>query len=191
MSFCLFEIARNPEVQKKIQDEIDMVLSEDNGEFTYDNMSKLKYLECVIDEGLRKYPIVPVHFRTASKDYELKDMNLTIPKGTGVWIPVLGIQRDPEIYDNPMEFIPERFFDSPNGGGKAEGVFYMPFGEGPRACIGTRMGKLTTKIGLAVILRKFNVAHTDMSFLTNELEFHPSQLVLTPTKPFNLELTVR
>lgn len=57
--------------------------------------------------------------------------------------------------------------------------------------LGMRMGKLTTKIGLALILKKFNVAHTDKSLLTNELDFHPAMFVLTPTKPFNLELTVR
>lgn len=188
----MFELAKHPDIQRKVQDEIDQVLSEtDDGEFTYDNLSKLKYLECCIDEALRKYPIVPVHFRTATRDYEIKESGLTIPKGTGIFIPVMGIQRDPEVYDDPMEFIPERFLNSSTGGGKVEGVYYMPFGDGPRNCIGMRLGKLTTKIGLALILQKFSVAHTNKEFLTSELDFHPAVFVLTPTKPFNLEISLR
>lgn len=190
MSYCLFEIARNPEVQKKIQAEIDEVLRNDEN-FSYDSLSKLKYLECCIDEALRKYPIVPIHFRVAAKDYKINESDKIIPKGTSVFIPVLGMQRDPEIYDNPMEFIPERFLDSPHGGGKVDGVFYTPFGDGPRNCIGMRLGKITTKIGLALILKKFNIQHTDQDFLTKELEFHPNQFVLTPKKPFNLKISMR
>lgn len=192
MSFCLFEIARSATVQKKIQAEIDSVLNEKNNfEFTYENLGKLKYLDCTIDETLRKYPVVPAHFRTATQDYELNQSGLFIPKGTKIWIPVLGIHRDPKIYDEPMKFKPERFLNSSNGGGKAEGTFYMPFGDGPRSCLGIRMGKLTTKIGLATILKNYNVTHKDRSLLKSELEFHPNCFVLTPTKQFNIALSAR
>lgn len=52
-------------------------------------------------------------------------------------IPVLGFHRDPEIYDNPMEFRPERFLNSAHGGNEdVKGLFYLPFGDGPRNCIG-------------------------------------------------------
>jgi cytochrome P450 family 6 len=190
MSFCLFELARNSEIQRKVQAEIDEVLDGDES-FSYESLSKLKYLECCIDETLRKYPIVPQLIRTATKDYTFDGYDQTIPKGTAICIPVLGIQRDPEIYDNPMDFIPERFLDSPHGGGKASGSFYMPFGDGPRNCIGIRLGKLTTKIGLALILRKFNVEHTNEEFLKNEVKFSPSQPLLIPEKSFKFKISSR
>jgi cytochrome P450 family 9 len=53
-------------------------------------------------------------------------------KKSGIFIPVIGLHRDPQIYDNPMEFRPERFLDSPHGHGKVKGLFYLPFGDGPR-----------------------------------------------------------
>lgn len=191
MSFCLFELARRPEIQRKIQEEVDKVFKSGLSGVTYDMLGDLKYLEACIDETLRKYPIVPVHFRTAVNDYKVADSDMTIPKGTSIFIPVLGFHRDPEIYENPMEFKPERFLDSPNGGGTAEGIFYTPFGDGPRNCIGMRMGKLTTKIGLALILSKFNLEHSDKELIDNELEFHPNQFVLTPKKLFNIKITSR
>lgn len=131
MSFCLFELARNPELQKKVHQELDEVLKAVGPKaMTYEMLGDLKYLECCIDETLRKYPIVPFHMRVASRDYKIDDSNLTIPNGTAVMIPVLGFQRDPDIYDCPMEFRPERFLTSPNGGGKIKGLFYTPFGDG-------------------------------------------------------------
>lgn len=139
MSFCLYELAKNADIQKKVQDEIDKALESAGSDgLSYDVLGDLKYAECCIDETLRKYPIVPFHFRTASNDYKIADSDLVIPKGSAVMIPALGFQRDPEIYDNPMEFKPERFLNSSNGGGKIKGVFYTPFGDGPRNCIGMR-----------------------------------------------------
>jgi cytochrome P450 family 6 len=188
----LFELARNQRVQKKVQEEIDRVFKSAGPEgITYDMMSELKYLESCIDETLRKYPIIPVHLRKATKDYNIADSDLTIPQGTPVFIPVLGYHRDPDIYENPLEFKPERFANSSNGGGNAEGIFYTPFGDGPRNCIGMRMGKLTTKIGLAIIMQKFNLEMVDKDMLTKELEFHPNQFVLTPKKLINLKITKR
>lgn len=192
MSFALFEIARKPEVQRKIQQEVDKIFKADGPEgVTYEMLGELKYLEACIDETLRKYPIVPIHLRTASRDYKVADSDLVIPKGSSVFIPALGFHRDPEIFENPLDFKPERFINSSNGGGTSEGIFYTPFGDGPRNCIGMRMGKLTTKIGLAIILSRYNLEHTDKEMMNSELEFHPNQVILTPKKLFNIKITRR
>lgn len=107
-------------------------------------------------------------------------------------IPVLGIHRNPEIYDNPMEFRPERFVNSSNGAtSETKGCFYLPFGDGPRNCIGMRMAKVTTKIGMATVLAKFTVELVDKSLANNELEIDTQQFIHTPLKPFNLKLTPR
>lgn len=193
MFFSLYEIAKNPEIQAKIQQEIDEAFKSAGPEgVTYETFTSMKYLECVIDETLRKYPIAPTLMRECTKDYKIAGTNKVIPKGTSIFLPVLGLQRDPEIYENPMEFNPDRFKNSSNGGsGKVKGVFYLPFGEGPRNCIGMRMGKLTTKMGLALVLSKFNFEFTDKSMYDRELEFLASQFILTPAKEFKFKISPR
>lgn len=192
MSFSIFEIARNPEIQRKIQTEIDKVFGSTSLEnVTYDLLGELKYLEACIDETLRKYPIVPVHFRKAIIDYKVSDSDLIIPKGSPLFIPVLGFHRDPEIYENPLKFKPERFLNSSHGNGTSVGIFYTPFGDGPRNCIGMRMGKLTTKVGLALILSKFKLELADKIMIDKELKFHKNQPLLAPEKPFNIKVTLR
>lgn len=192
MSFCLFELARNLNIQKRIQEEIDRVVeTKGHEEVTYEMMGEMKYLECCIDETLRKYPIVPNHFRTAGRDYKISGSQLIIPKGSSVFIPALGFHRDPNIFKKPMDFMPERFLTSSKGGGESEGAFYTPFGDGPRSCIGSRMGKLTTKVGLFVILTKYNLELSDKAMVDRELEFNAKQFVLTAKKPFFIKIIPR
>lgn len=192
MSFCLFELARNPEIQRKAQDEIDKAFNSVSAEgITYDTLERLTYLEWCINETLRKYPPVPFLFRSCLKDYKINDSKLIIPKGTTVMLPIFGLQRDAEIYENPLEFKPERFAISATGSNHSNGLYYLPFGDGPRICIGMRMGKLTTKIGLAFILYKFKLELTDLSLKDKELTFHPKQGVLAPIEELKLKITPR
>lgn len=128
MNFCLIELCKNPKLQQKVQHELDTIVKD--GEITYENLNQLKYLEYCIDETLRKYPIVPMLNRVCTYDYKFSNTNFEIEKGTQVFIPVLGLHRDPKIFENPLEFRPERFINSPNGS-DAEGLFYLPFGDGP------------------------------------------------------------
>lgn len=193
MFYCLFELAKNQDVQQKAQDEIDQAFKKlDKDGLTYDTMTELKYLESCIDETLRKYPIAPMLVRVCTKDYSVNGPgNLMIPKGTSIFVPLLGHQRDPEIFENPLEFKPERFLNSTTGEGKSKGLFYLPFGDGPRNCIGMRLAKLTTKMGLAVILSKFKFELVDKEMLDREIEFHPNQLILTPLKDHFFRVTAR
>lgn len=123
-SFCLFELCRNPEKQRKAQEEIDQVLKAHGGKLTYESLAEMKYVDCCIDEALRKHPIISFLFRTATQDFKLPGTDTIVEKGTSVYLPLLGIQRDPNIYENPLAFEPERFLDSSNGNGKGKGVFY-------------------------------------------------------------------
>jgi cytochrome P450 family 6 len=94
------------------------------------------------------YPPVATIHRRALSDYKLPNGSI-LPKGTGVVIPVLAIQRDPDYFPDPLQFDPDRF------DGEQKPFSYMPFGEGPRICIGMRFGLLQTKLGLAMLLNKF------------------------------------
>lgn len=192
MSFCLYELAKNPEAQRKVHEEIDRVMKSAGDEgITYDKLSELKYLECCIDEALRKYPIVPLLFRVCTEEYKIPDTELTIPKGAAVMIPVLGYHRDPEIFENPMEFRPERFLNSSNGAPNVKGLFYMPFGDGPRNCIGLRLGMLTAKLALSLVLSKYSIELADKTMADKELAIHPKQFILQPAKDFKLKIVPR
>ncbi|KAG4072640.1 hypothetical protein HA402_004729 [Bradysia odoriphaga] len=193
LSFCIFELARNHQIQQKVQEEIDTVLAEDDStDFTYESIHKLKYLECCIDEALRKYPIIPLLFRVCNEDFRVPDTDLVVPKDTEVMIPILGIQRNPDIYDNPLEYRPERFLQSSTGSTTTtKGCYYLPFGDGPRNCIGMRMAKVVTKLAMAKVLTKFNVELDDANLANEELKIDPDQFIHTPLESVKLKLTPR
>ncbi|KAF2894456.1 hypothetical protein ILUMI_11718 [Ignelater luminosus] len=153
MTFCLFELASNPDVQQKVREEIQEVLAKYNGEITYDALTEMKYMGQVIDETLRKYPPIMFLNRKCVEPYRIPDTDIVIEKDTVVVIPILGIHRDPEYFPDPERFDPDRF--SEKNRSKMTPFTYLPFGEGPRACIGLRFGVMQTKVGLAVLLRNY------------------------------------
>lgn len=85
-----------------------------------------------VSETLRLYPVAPMLFRVCTEPYKVPDSSLVIEKGTRVIIPVLSIQTDPDNYESPEVFDPDRFLDN---NFKPSGKF-LPFGDGPRICIG-------------------------------------------------------
>lgn len=108
-------------------------------------------------------------------------------KGTAILIPVLGLQRDPTYYANPNEFIPERF--SPQNSKPFEEQPYMPFGDGPRNCIGLRLGKLQTKVGLILMLQNHNYHLTDT--MMGEMKMSAKTFVMAPEGGVHLKMTNR
>lgn len=134
-SFTLHQLAYHPEVQKKAQNEIDQVLARHNNELSYDAIKEMKYLEWTFQEGMRMFPSLGFLIRECAKKYTIPEVNVTIDEGVGVVIPLQAFHNDPQYFDNPEEFRPERFnpdeFDA-----KDKKFIYLPFGEGPRACIG-------------------------------------------------------
>lgn len=87
-------------------------------------------------ETLRKYPPISSLNRECTRDYRIPGTKVTIEKGTLVVTSVLGFHRDPDFYADPEEFRPERFSDEEKA--QRNRFTYLPFGEGPRICIGTK-----------------------------------------------------
>ncbi|EDW74198.1 uncharacterized protein Dwil_GK21516 [Drosophila willistoni] len=154
MGFALHELALNQDIQNRLRNEIDEVLAKNNGEFSYDSMREMKYLEKIIDETLRKHPVVGHLIRLATQRYVHPDNpKYYIEPGTGVIIPVKAIHHDPEFYPEPEKFIPERFDEDQVK--QRPACTFLPFGEGPRNCIGLRFGRMQTTIGLAKLIHNF------------------------------------
>ncbi|XP_066992167.2 cytochrome P450 9e2 isoform X1 [Anabrus simplex] len=158
LSFAGILMAVHEDVQRKLQEEIDEILGEDR-QFSYEKVQKMKYLDMVISEALRFYPPAVITNRECTKDYTIpagdKNPEYTIKKGEIVWIPVYGIQHDPKYYPNPEKFDPERF--SEENKNNIVPYTYLPFGVGPRLCIGQRFALLEAKLALIHILSRFNL----------------------------------
>ena len=176
LNFCLYELAINKEVQTKLRDEIKQGLEANDGKITYDSLFQLDYLDMVVKETLRKYPVIPVMLRKCTKEYTIPETSLVIPEGRNVLIPIYSIQHDPEYYPEPEKFDPERF--SEENSKNRNPLTFLAFGEGPRGCIGARFGMLQVKIGLVKLLANFEINGTDKTNIP--MEFVISSPFLTP-----------
>lgn len=122
---------------------------------------KFKYiLNIFFTESLRKWPNFPFVDRECTKPYVIRpstpeEKPIQIEKGTIIWIPVYGFHCDPKYYPDPQKFIPERFSDE-NKHDIKPGT-YLPFGVGPRNCIGSRFALLECKILFYNLLLNFEL----------------------------------
>ncbi|XP_071447749.1 cytochrome P450 6a2-like [Hetaerina americana] len=168
LTFCLYELARHPDIQKKMAEEIDQVLEKHNGELTYESLSEMPYMDRVISETLRLYPAVPILFRECTKEYRIKreefpdplmptnrKEDIVIEKGVKVLLPIVGLHYDPKYYPHPEKFDPDRFTEEAKS--QRPPFTFLPFGEGPRICIGMRFGNMQTKAGLVALLSNFEI----------------------------------
>ncbi|XP_055905767.1 probable cytochrome P450 6a21 [Eupeodes corollae] len=175
MSYAIYALARNTDVQEKLRTTIDEVLEKHNGELTYESLKEMHYLDQVFDETLRMYTVVPTLQRIANTDYYASaDKKYKIDKGTLIFIPIEAIHSNPDIYPNPTKFDPERF--SPEEKAKREALAYLPFGEGPRNCIGLKFGRMLASIGLALLIKNFKFSVCEET--PKDLQFDPAQILL-------------
>ncbi|KRT79223.1 cytochrome P450 [Oryctes borbonicus] len=182
MTFCLHELAFNQDIQDKLREEICETYKKNNGELTYDAIMEMKYMDDVLNETLRKYPPVPTLNRVCSVDYTIPDTNFTIRKGTQVFISSLGMHRDEEYYPNPTKFDPERFSEENKATRPA--FSFLPFGEGPRICIGLRFGLMQAKVGLSMLLSNYKVKPEKNE--SYNIRFDPKAFILGKDGPVKL-----
>ncbi|XP_071784952.1 cytochrome P450 3A13-like [Asterias amurensis] len=152
LGFASYLLALNPDVQDKLYAEIqDKAPSRDV--IGYDVVNKMTYLDMVICESLRVYPPVGRFVRICNKTFSYN--GLTIEKGVTVFMNVWGIHRDEQYWPEPDKFDPERF--SPERKPLIQACTYVPFGFGPRNCIGMRFALLVAKMALVRVLQKYRL----------------------------------
>ncbi|GFR89994.1 cytochrome P450 3A11 [Elysia marginata] len=150
MSFTLFLLAENPDCCAKLQQEIDDKLGKRLP--TYDNMQDMPYMDMCLNESMRMYPPGFQFDRICNEDVVIG--GVLIPKGMTVAFPMFSIHRDSTIWDDPMTFDPERF--APENRAKRHPYAHLPFGQGPRNCIGMRLALLEIKVALSAVLQEMN-----------------------------------
>lgn len=161
MSTTLLMLAMHKNIQEKVFLEIQENFNDENS-----NFASLKYLEMVLNEVMRLFPVVPFAFRKTQGEVEFED--LTIPANTNLFIPIIHIQRNPLYWGNDAHlFKPERF--EKENFEKIHPYAFMPFTKGPRMCLGWRYAMTLLKIVIANFLIRFEV-DTSKKFEEIELQ---------------------
>ncbi|KAH7718788.1 cytochrome P450 3A24-like protein [Aphelenchoides avenae] len=150
LQFALYQIAHTPEVQERALEEIEEVIG-DSEQITYEQIKKLQYLDQVIAETLRLYPPTARLNRLCKEHTTIQ--GITLEPGTIVTIPVYAVHHDPEHYPEPEKFDPERF--TPEEKARRHPLAYLPWGYGPRNCLGMRFADFEMRIALVVLLKKY------------------------------------
>ncbi|KFO91421.1 Cytochrome P450 3A29, partial [Buceros rhinoceros silvestris] len=151
LSYISYELATHPDVQQRLQEEIDANLP-NKATPTYNAITQMEYLDMVVNESLRLFPAGGRIQRVCKKTVEIN--GVTIPKDMVVMIPAYVLHRDPEYWPEPEEFRPERF--SKENKESVDPYTFLPFGAGPRNCIGMRFALLTVKVAAVVLLQNFS-----------------------------------
>ncbi|CAO1343924.1 unnamed protein product [Diamesa tonsa] len=159
MMFMGYEIAINPEVQTILLQEIDDLLESLNGKLpSYEDIQKMEYLDCVVSESLRLWSPVLFLDRICTKALTIEDSDGTkvkIEVNDGVFFPINSLHMDPNYFPNPTKFEPERF--SVANRDNIKPFTYLPFGVGPRNCIGSRFALMEIKALFFSILSHFRL----------------------------------
>lgn len=127
-------------------------------------------------ETLRKYPPIPGVIRRSNREYTFADSNVTIDRHMLVLVPVYAIHHDAAYYPEPERFDPDRF--TPEAMRARPNEAFLPFGAGPRNCIGLRFARMQALIGLITVLRNFAVEPCAQTAVP--LRFDKTSRFLTP-----------
>jgi len=191
LSFALYELARLPDVVRKLRQEIAQVVGLDTGHTpTYEHLKAMKYLQNIINETLRLYPAVPFNVRLALQDTTLPrgggpdgSLPVAVLKDTPVAYSTLVMQRRPELYADstargladPGVFCPERWQSW-----QPKPWYYIPFNGGPRICIGQQFALTELQYVLVRLFQRFERVESHMFDLDHGHPTLKSEIVIQP-----------
>ncbi|XP_054155656.1 cytochrome P450 3A31-like [Oppia nitens] len=165
LAYCLHELAVRPELQDRLYDEISGLFADNESTIDYNDLKRLEFMDAVLKETLRHYPPVINLERETRQDVTLTDRigssSIVIANGTQLEIPVYAIHHDRDYYPEPDLFEPNRFMSTSGGGADGgqwppiESYTYMPFGLGPRNCLGTRLAVQSAKLALVKLVSRY------------------------------------
>ncbi|XP_054167169.1 cytochrome P450 302a1, mitochondrial-like [Oppia nitens] len=156
--FALYHLSRNTTAQNRLRDEINSILKSDC--LTADNLSQMSYLKACVKETMRLSPVTFGNGRVTSQQMIINDY--CIPKGTQIITQNQVSCRQSEYFSDPLSFIPERWLKSdtniyPNN--KVSPFLVLPFGYGPRMCIGRRFAEMEINVFLAKIIQNYRIEY--------------------------------
>ena len=167
-------IVANPDCMTRLREEIDEVFeNKDDGdiEITQSELVGMSYLDGCVNEALR-IAALPATSRRVTKAYKIPGTEITLPVGVSVLIPLKSLHLDPEFWENPTEFNPDRW--NAENKSKIRSGTYGPFGMGPRACLGSIFAKFMMKMIIVYMVRFFEIENCDN--LPKNFELDPNCL---------------
>lgn len=173
-------LATYKKVQEKLRDHLSGVLKESGGNLTYETLKSMNYLDQVTNESLRLIPPLGAIMKVCTEEITLEGsdgLKCHLKPGDPVFVPVMGLHMDPKHYAEPELFDPERF--SPENTAKRNKCVFLPFGEGPRMCLGMRFANIMLKLVTSKLLSKFSVEYSSKT--KEPFEFDPTT-ILTAVK---------
>ncbi|XP_046746330.1 cytochrome P450 4C1-like [Diprion similis] len=191
-SFVILMLASQPGVQEKAYQELCDIFGgdaayDDSGEppVTSEVLRRMTYMERVIKETMRLFPIGPLLFRKATDDLDLG--NCTVPKGSTVALNIIGVHRNEKYWPDPYKFDPDRFL--PERFAEQEPFSYLPFSGGPRNCIGSKYAMMFIKTFTAMILRRYVLA-VDKVIPVEDVRLK-MEFMMTPAVPIAIRIKKR
>ena len=182
LSYTAYQLALNPTIQDKLTKEIKEYYDADPDASLYDASENIQYVTMVLNESMRMFLTTPDTSRECNKTCALN--GVIMQEGVAISIPFACLHLNPEYWTDPNTFDPERFREP-----SYPKFAYLPFGEGPRHCIGKRLGLLVLKMTLTTILKEFQfrkTAETEVPLqLTTDIFSNPKNgihlsIVMTP-----------
>ncbi|MBJ2122888.1 cytochrome P450 [Flavobacterium sp. IB48] len=173
LTFTLHFLGRYPEIQQKIFDEITEI--ESHTDNVIEQLQKMTYTNAVLNESMRLYPPAWITDRENVEDDSLTEFK--IKKSTLIGISFYELHRNPKYWDNPDQFIPERFLGEQK---KKSMQYFYPFGAGPRMCIGTGFAIYEMCLAISQIVKKYEIKSKNET-----VNFNP----LVTLKPVNIEVS--
>ncbi len=175
-TWTFYILAKYPEHTDKIREEIERVFG--NEKVNYNRLHQLEYTICVLNEAMRVYPPFWMIDREAIKDDEFNGFK--IPAGTTVVPYIYGAHHNEEFWENPEVFDPSRFEAKKNS--EVHPFAHIPFGGGPRVCIGQNMAKMQILLVMSAVIRKYHLTLINKE----EMGLH-AMMLLKPEGPIFIE----
>ncbi|KAI8556097.1 hypothetical protein RHMOL_Rhmol05G0225500 [Rhododendron molle] len=184
LTWTFFLLSMEPSVMSKLQNEVDSVLGDRFP--TIEDTKKLKYTTRVINESLRLYPQPPVLIRRSLEDDMLG--KYPIRRGEDIFISVWNLHRCPKHWEDADKFNPERWpLDGPNPNETNQNFSYLPFGGGPRKCVGDMFASFENVVAVAMLVQRFNF---EMALGAPRVEMTTGATIHT-TEGLNMRVTRR
>lgn len=183
LSFIGYQLAVHPDIQEKLRDEVKSTYARHGGTLTYEALKEMTYMNQVISESQRYYTALGFLTKICTDEFELHGsdgLTYRVKPGTEILISIDGLHHDPNYWIDPHVFDPERFNEDRKQ--SIEKMTFLPFGEGPRICVGMRMAMLQLKSCMATLLNSYKLQLSPKSQVPLQLS---SAFVLTvPTNGY-------
>lgn len=180
LTWTWYLLARHPEVEARLQEELQCVLA--GRAPSVADLARLVYTGMIIQESMRLYPPAPQFAREPIEDVTIGGFE--VPRGSLITVSTYALHRDPRFFPDPERFDPDRF--APGWEGRIPRYAYLPFGGGPRICIGNGFAMMEARLILATFAQRCKFS------LEPPAEIAPRQLVtLRPDRPVRMRVRRR